>query len=188
MEQIALLVAGRGLADVARQPVKTFVQTITRGSASGLDEPCATLETRQVQLFGDFACLQRVGQVLLVGKDQQNSIAQFVFRQHAVQFFTGFINTVTVVGVDDEDDTLCVLEVVSPERSDAVLTTNVPHGELDVLVFYGFDVETNGGDSGDDFTQLQFVQNGGLTGGVQTNHQNTHFLVAEESVKELGKG
>ena len=36
---------------------------------------------------------------------------------------------------------LSVLEVVAPEWSDLVLTTNVPHSEADVLVFHGFNVE-----------------------------------------------
>jgi hypothetical protein len=31
---------------------------------------------------------------------------------------------------------------VSPERTDLVLTTDVPHGELNVLVLDGLDVET----------------------------------------------
>jgi hypothetical protein len=34
------------------------------------------------------------------------------------------------------------LEVVSPQRTDLVLTTNVPHGELNVLIFDGLDVES----------------------------------------------
>ena len=37
--------------------------------------------------------------------------------------------------------TLCVLEVVSPQRSDLVLATHVPHRETDVLVFYRLHVE-----------------------------------------------
>lgn len=37
---------------------------------------------------------------------------------------------------------------------------------------------TNRGNSGDDFTELELVQNGGLTGGVKTDHQNAHLLAA----------
>ena len=36
---------------------------------------------------------------------------------------------------------LCVLEVVSPEWSDLVLTTNVPHCEIDVLVLHSLNIE-----------------------------------------------
>ena len=37
---------------------------------------------------------------------------------------------------------LRVLEVVSPQRSDLVLTADIPHSEADVLVFYRLHVET----------------------------------------------
>lgn len=35
---------------------------------------------------------------------------------------------------------------------------------------------TNCGDGGDDFTQLQLIQDGGLSGGVETDHQDSHLL------------
>jgi hypothetical protein len=77
--------------------------------------------------------------------------------------FPGLGNSVPIVRVDDEDDTLGVLEVyivrtidtqrlsdveggllltVSPQRPDLVLTTNVPHGEGNVLVVDSLDVES----------------------------------------------
>ena len=46
-----------------------------------------------------------------------------------------------VVGVDDEDESLGVLEVVAPQRADLVLTADVPHGEADVLVLDRLHVE-----------------------------------------------
>lgn len=35
---------------------------------------------------------------------------------------------------------------------------------------------TDCGDGGDDFTQLQLVQDGGFTSSIKTDHQNPHFL------------
>jgi len=81
-------------------------------------------------------------QILLVGKDQKKSIPQLVLVQHALQLLASLDDTVTIVAVDDEDDTLGVLEVVSPQRTDLVLSTDIPYGELDVLVLDGLDVET----------------------------------------------
>lgn len=80
--------------------------------------------------------------ILLVGEDKEQSIAQFILVQHSLEFFSGLNHTVAIVAVDDEDDTLSVLEVVAPQRTDLVLTTNIPYGELDVLVFDSLDVET----------------------------------------------
>jgi hypothetical protein len=81
------------------------------------------------------------GKILLVGEDKEDSIAELVLVEHALELLSGLNNTVAIVGVDDEDDTLSVLEVVPPQRTDLVLTTDIPHGELNVLVLDGLDVE-----------------------------------------------
>jgi hypothetical protein len=80
--------------------------------------------------------------ILLVGKDQQDGLSQLILVEHALEFLTCLNNTVTIVTVDDEDDALGVLEIMSPERTDLVLTTDVPDGELDVLVLDSLDIET----------------------------------------------
>jgi len=80
-------------------------------------------------------------QILLVGEDQQDSIPELVLVQHALQLFAGLDDTISVVAVYNEDNTLCVLEVVTPQRSDLVLSTDIPDGELNVLVFNCLNVE-----------------------------------------------
>lgn len=92
--------------------------------------------------LGEPDILQTYRQILLVGEDQEDGVPELVLVQHALQFLPGLDNTIAIVAVDDEDDTLGVLEVVSPERSDLVLPTDIPHGELDVLVLDGLDVES----------------------------------------------
>jgi hypothetical protein len=82
------------------------------------------------------------GQILLVGEDQEESVPQLVLVQHALELLARLNNTVAIVAVDDEDDTLGVLEVMPPERTNLVLTANIPHSELNVLVLDGLDVET----------------------------------------------
>jgi len=37
------------------------------------------------------------------------------------------------------------------------------------------------------FTKLQFVQDGGFTGGIKSNHQDSHLLLAELHCKESTK-
>lgn len=81
------------------------------------------------------------GQILLVGEDQEKGVPQLILVEHALQLLAGLGNTVTIVAVDDEDDTLGVLEVVSPQRANLVLSTDIPHGELDVAVLDGLDIE-----------------------------------------------
>lgn len=86
--------------------------------------------------------IRTYGQILLVGKDQENGIPQLILVKHALQLFPSLNNTVTIIAVDHEDDTLGVLEVMSPQRSDLVLSTDIPHGELDILVLNSLDIET----------------------------------------------
>jgi hypothetical protein len=79
---------------------------------------------------------------LLVGENQKNGISELILVQHALQLLTGLNNTVTIVAINNEDDALGVLEVMSPERSDLILSTNIPNSELDVLVLDSLDVES----------------------------------------------
>lgn len=104
--------------------------------------PGALPEGVQAKLVSDLSGVHGVGQILLVGEDEEKSITELVLVEHALELLTGLDDTVAIVGVDDEDDTLGVLEVMSPERTDLVLSTDIPHGELNVLVLDGLDVET----------------------------------------------
>lgn len=81
-------------------------------------------------------------QILLVGEDQQKSVSELILVQHTLELFTGLDNTVAIVGINNKDDTLGVLEIMSPQRSDLVLSSDIPHGELNVLVLDGLDVES----------------------------------------------
>ena len=76
----------------------------------------------------------------------------------------------------------------APERAELVLAADVPHGERDVLVLHGLDVEANGGDGRDDLAQLELVEDGRLAGGVEADHQDAHILLAEELAEDLGEG
>lgn len=49
-------------------------------------------------------------------------------------------------------------------------------------LFFGL---TDGGDGGDDLTQLELVKNGGFTGGIQSDHQDAHLLLGEEAREQL---
>jgi len=81
------------------------------------------------------------GKVLLVGEDEEHGVAKLILVEHALELFSCFDNAISVVGVNNEDDALSVLEVMSPQWSNLVLPTNIPHGELDVLVLDRLNVE-----------------------------------------------
>ena len=50
--------------------------------------------------------------------------------------------------------------VVSPERSDLVLSTHLPDVELDILVCHRFDVESYGRDGGHALVEFELVEDG----------------------------
>ena len=52
---------------------------------------------------------------------------------------------------------LSVCIIMSPERSDLVLTADIPNCKTDVLVLNGLYIETNGGYRGHYFSEFQLV-------------------------------
>jgi hypothetical protein len=120
------------------------------------------------------------GQVLLVGKDEEETLLHLPISQNPVQLLLGLIDAVSVLRIDDKDETLGARIVVPPERSDLVLPSDVllrtdadsgkgiqlgpkkdthPNVKLHVLVRDRFHVEADSGDGGDRLVQLKLVQN-----------------------------
>lgn len=79
---------------------------------------------------------------MLVGEDQEHGVPKLILVQHALELLARLDDTIAIVAVDDEDDTLGVLEVMPPEGTDLVLASDIPHSKLDVLVLDGLDVES----------------------------------------------
>merc|ERR550525_1992423 len=166
-------------------PVEAFVETVTAHSAGALDEPGAAADRVQAELISNFGASKCTWQVLLVGEDEKDGVAQLLLSEHLVELLAILFDTLTIVGVDDVDEALSVRVVVSPEKSDLVLTTDVPHVEGDVLVLDGLDVEADGGDGVDDLTKLELVEDCGLSGGIKTNHENAHLAGADHALPDV---
>mmetsp|Transcript_86548 Transcript_86548/g.137360 ORF Transcript_86548/g.137360 Transcript_86548/m.137360 type:complete len:203 (+) Transcript_86548:191-799(+) len=171
----------------AGKPIQTFVQAITRGGAGGLNEPLPVAQVVKTQLLGDLCSSHGLWQVLLVGKDQKHCIAHLVLVQHLGEFFAGVFNTIAVIAVNHIDEPIGSLVVVAPQGADLVLASHVPHGEGQVLVLHSLHIETNSWNSSHNFTQLQLVQDGRLTCGIQTHHQDSHLLLADHALPYLGE-
>ena len=157
------------LRNVRRQPIETFVETLAGGGARGLNEPVSLAQRVQTELIRDLRRAHRVRQILLVGEHQQHRIPKLIFVQHAVQLIASFRDAIAIVAIHNKDQTLSVLKVMSPERANLILSTDVPHRERNVLVLHGLDVETDRRNRRHDLTELELVQDGRLTGGVETN-------------------
>jgi len=66
--------------------------------------------------------------------------------------------------------------VMSPERPDLVLSTDIPHVELDVLHVDRLDIEPNRRNRGHlVILELERVQNCCLSCRIESQHQDAHF-------------
>ena len=96
---------------------------------------------------------------MLVGKDQQKRLFHFSIKNDPVKFLSCFVYSRPVVGVNDEDEALSTRKIVPPERSDLVLTTDIPHIELHILVRHRLDVEADRWDRSNILSQFELVEN-----------------------------
>jgi hypothetical protein len=124
-----------------REPVKALVETITSGGAARLDVPLSVAQPMEAQLLSHLSGAHGVGEILLVGEHEEDRVPELILVEHTVQLVTSSVDTITIVGVDHEDQALGVLVIVSPEGSNLVLPPDIPHGKANILVFDSLDVE-----------------------------------------------
>ena len=143
------------LNQCGRKPVKTLIKTIAGCSTTCLNVPLTIRWAKSVQtkFVSHLGSAHSVRKILLVGENEKDSIAQFILVQHSVHLITGSINTIRIVRVNNKDQSLSVLIVMAPQRTDLILTTDIPNCERDVLVLDSFDVESDSRNGGDDCKQ-----------------------------------
>ena len=83
----------------------------------------------QAELVGDLGCVHGVGQILLVGEDEQKGITELILVEHPLQLLACLRDTFPIVRVDDENDTLRVLEVCAGRISLGPLRGAVSHAQ-----------------------------------------------------------
>jgi len=97
-----------------------------------------------------------------------------------------FVDSLSVLTVNDENETLGASVIMSPQRTNLVLTSDVPNVELDILVCDRLDVESDGWYGCHGLVQLELVKNGRLAGSVEAKHEEPHFLVTEDAGEGFG--
>lgn len=75
-------------------------------------------------------------------------------------------------GLKDAYQGIGLVVVVSPVGADRLLTSNVPHVQLETIVHKGLDIETLGGHNLGNILIGQLLQDGGLSRVIQTENQN----------------
>lgn len=156
--------------ELPRKPFQPLLHPLSQQDRARLDmePPIASMcNTVQAKCLVHFQDGHASGDILFVGHDQEDRMAEFVIIVHPVQIVSGLCDPVAVIRIDDKDDAVHILVVVVPHLADAPRATDVPHIEGQVLVGDALDVETDRGDRGDDLAELELVEEGGLAGGVQ---------------------
>jgi hypothetical protein len=85
-----------------------------------------------------------------------------------------------VIAVNYIDYGLGVLKVVSPHFPKTLLATNIPHCKSYIFVGHFFNIKANCWNRCQLFPKFQLVEDGGLSGGIETNHEDSHFLIEGE--------
>jgi hypothetical protein len=78
-----------------------------------LNVPIPLPETVKAEFVRNLRSVHRIRQVLLVRKNEEEGIAEFVFVEHPLQLLAGLGYTFPVITIDDEDNALAILEVFS---------------------------------------------------------------------------
>jgi len=60
-----------------------------------------------------------------------------------MQFLLCLVDALAVLAINDENETLRARVIVSPQRSNLVLTSDIPDVEFDILVCNSLHVEAN---------------------------------------------
>ena len=82
-------------------------------------------------------------QILLVCKHEEQTIFHLPITQNPMQLLFRLVYPLPILAVHDEHETLCSGVVVSPQWSNLVLSTDVPHVEFDILIRHRLNVKTD---------------------------------------------
>ena len=96
-------------------PCEGWHTTLRVYADTNLDEPRPLPETVEAELVRDLGGVHSVGEILLVGENEEEGVTELILVEHALQLLAGLRDTLPVVGVDHEDNALCVLEVCRTE-------------------------------------------------------------------------
>jgi hypothetical protein len=97
-------------------------------------------------------------------------ISELIFLEQLMDFDSCPIDTPNIIGIHDENETLCILEKMAPESVDVVLSTNILNAQIQFIIFNCLDIEPDRWGCGDVFTKLEFGQNCCLPCCIQAKH------------------
>ena len=99
-----------------------------------------------------------------------------------MELLGALVDSLSIVRVDDVDETLCLHVEVFQQEEIQVLTTDIPTIERDVIVLSRLQSESNGWHVSHNLAKLELVKNSRLASVVKTHHKNTHLAFASHAL------
>lgn len=174
--------------NVLRQPSDTIAVSLSHhhGAHEQLDRSDSlqlhlALSGRlvQAQLVSQLVLRNGVGVVDLVTQDDEGNLGKLLHRQEGVELGLGLGESLVVLGVDEEDDTVDVGEVISPDTTGLLVTTQIKGVESNIAngKLLRSRVKSRLQDSNS--VVLQHVKQRGLSGIVETQEEQLGVLVEQ---------
>ena len=82
-------------------------------------------ELAEAELLRDLLGVHGLGEVALVGEDQQHHVLHLAVRDDPHQLRARLVHTLAVRAVDHKDQRLRPRKVVTPQRTDLILATDI---------------------------------------------------------------
>lgn len=76
---------------------------------------------------------------------------------------------------------------MSPQRTNLVLTADIPDVKLDILVRDRLDIEADSRNGGNILAELELVENSRLSSRIETEHEQAHLLGSEDLAHDFGQ-
>lgn len=95
----------------------------------------------------------------------------------AIELLGGEFYSFAVWTIDNIDEGFCFLEVMAPEIAQFLLSSNIPHHEVDRFEVQLFNVESNGGDCMKYFSEFKGVKDCGFTCAIEPEHYNLALFI-----------
>lgn len=103
--------------DGVGEPVETLVETSAVNTAAALDVPVVLGDGMNLHLLGDLGDRVGVRQVLLVGENEDNGVGHIGLGEERLELETGLFGAVSIVRVDDVNQTVRSLIVMAPQSA-----------------------------------------------------------------------
>ena len=98
-------------------PVEAFVQAVARRCRARLNIPLPRPQIVEAHFFSHLGDGHRPREVLFIRETEQDSVRELRLRQHPFELCARIGDALAVVRVDDENDPLSILIIVSPQWS-----------------------------------------------------------------------